>query len=176
MGHSITITKGHRALCYWQFVMPTIALHCRQSDGGVFSNSLLGTAMESNTSSIPEPDAISGLSTPLPYFPVADSAFPLKTYIMKPYLGSYLPEKKRIFNYCLSRARRVIENTFGILATKFRIFRRPIIAEPEKVTRITQAACVLYNYLKILEIYCPASGRVYCPPGFTLIKRIVKVI
>ena len=53
-----------------------------------------------------------------------------------------------------------------ILATKFRIFRRPIIAKPEKVTRITQAACVLHNYLKILEMHCPASGRVYCPPGF----------
>ena len=57
----------------------------------------------------------------------------------------------------------MIENTFDI---QFRIFRRPIIAEPEKVTRITQAACVLRNYLKNLEMHCPASGRVYCPPGF----------
>ena len=86
--------------------------------------------------------------------------------MLKPYFGIYLPENKQIFNYRLSRTRRVIENAFGILATKFRIFRRPIIAKPEKVTKITQAACALHNYLKISEIRCPVSARVYCPPGY----------
>lgn len=54
---------------------------------------------------------------------VADDAFPLKTYILKPYARStYLSRNPKIFNYRLSRARRIVENAFGILTSKFRIF------------------------------------------------------
>ena len=53
------------------------------------------------------------------------------------------------------------------MASKFRIFRRSIIANPVKVTMITKAACCLHNYLKISETHSPASQRHYCPPGYT---------
>ena len=52
------------------------------------------------------------------------------------------------------------------MATKFRIFRRSIVANPEKVTRITKAACCLHNYLKISEANNTTSNRPYCPPGY----------
>lgn len=52
------------------------------------------------------------------------------------------------------------------MATKFRIFRRAIIANPEKVTRITKATRSLHNYLKISEARTPSSQRQYCPPGY----------
>ena len=52
------------------------------------------------------------------------------------------------------------------MATKFRIFRRAIAANPEKVTKITQAACSLHNYLKITEARNPTSNWPYCPPGY----------
>ena len=58
---------------------------------------------------------------------------------MKPYRNKNIPLDQRIFNYRLSRARSVIENTFGIATTRFRIFRRPIIANLDKVILITQA-------------------------------------
>ena len=114
------------------FTLLDLGKYGRQSDGGVFSNSLLGTAME----------AIPCLFLSLMLSQVYLHLFHtfLLLILLSPWRrtlwninpGSYLPEKKRIFNYRLFRARCVIENTFGILATKFRIFRRPIIAEPEK--------------------------------------------
>ena len=138
----------------------------RHSDGGVLSNSVFGQAMENNELSLPEDSEIDGISSPIPYFFVGDAAFPLKMYMLRPFPGKFLPEDKRVFNYRLSRARRIIENTFGIMATKFRIFRRPLIANPDKVTRITKAACCLHNYLKITEASTSASSRPYCPPGY----------
>ena len=52
-----------------------------------------------------------------------------------------------IFNYRLSRARRLIENTIGILASRFRIFRRSIIGKIENIKHITKAAVILHNFL-----------------------------
>ena len=138
----------------------------RQSDGGVLANSAFGRSLESGSLSLPCPKPLPGQSSSVPYYFVGDSAFPLKTYMLRPFPGRFLPEDKQIFNYRLSRARRVIENTFGIMATKFRIFRRSIVANPDKVTKITQAACCLHNYLRISEINNPPSARFYCPPGF----------
>ena len=93
-------------------------------------------------------DVLPGLGSPVPYMFVGNAAFPLKMYMLRPYPGKFLTEGKRIFNYRLSRASRVIENTFGIMASKFRIFRCPIIANPEKVTKVTKATCCLHNYQK----------------------------
>ena len=136
------------------------------SDGGVLANSAFGQTMEKGHLLLPNPAPLPAQMTPIPYFFVGDAAFPLKQYMLRPYPGRFLPKNKRIFNYRLSRARRVIENTFGILTTKFRIFRRAIVANPEKVTKITKAACCLLNYLRIYEMHNSASSCFYCPPGY----------
>ena len=80
---------------------------------------------------------------------------------MRPYPGRNLPEDKAVYNYRLSRARRTIENAFGILAARWRIFRRPIIAAPDNVVIFTKATIALHNFLRVRE------SSSYCPPGFT---------
>nr|CAI5835832.1 unnamed protein product [Callosobruchus analis] len=51
-------------------------------------------------------------------FVLIDEAFPLKENLMKPYPGKQIPHDE-IFNYRLCRARRIVENVFGILASRF---------------------------------------------------------
>ena len=46
-----------------------------------------------------------------------------------------LSEEKMIFNYRLSKVHLTIENTFGILVARWRIFRGPIDASHENVIR-----------------------------------------
>ncbi|CAG2064623.1 unnamed protein product [Timema podura] len=70
---------------------------------------------------------------------LADEAFPLKSNILRPFPGKYLEKKKAIHNYRQSKGRRIIENTFGILAARWRIFRKPIVASVGTVESIIKA-------------------------------------
>ncbi|KAJ8924697.1 hypothetical protein NQ315_000848 [Exocentrus adspersus] len=89
----------------------------RESDGGIFKRSNMGERLNNNELHIPPPEYI-GNRRLLPYVIVADEAFQLTNFMLRPYPGrgyTELNDSKKIFNYRLSRARRVIENTFGIL-------------------------------------------------------------
>ena len=74
---------------------------------------------------------------------------------------SVLTKEKRIFNYRLSRARRIVENAFGILSNKFRVFMTPMRLTPDKVVTIVIACCTLHNFLRSKQ----TSRNVYTPPG-----------
>ena len=66
---------------------------------------------------------------------------------MKPYSYRQLTKEKQIFNYRLSRERRVVEHAFGILSQRFRVFGKAIPLSPEKAQVIVMAACCLHNFL-----------------------------
>lgn len=55
---------------------------------------------------------------------------------------------KRIFNYRLSRAGRVVENVFGIVSSVFRVLRKPMLLQPDKAELVVMAITLLHNYLK----------------------------
>lgn len=92
----------------YKFIYIDIGCNGRISDGGVFRNSSLSTALDSDTLNLPKNGTL-GEQENIPYVIVADDAFLLKSYIMKPYPQRKLSKDKRIFNYRLSRARRVVE-------------------------------------------------------------------
>lgn len=99
--------------------------------------------------SVPEacPLPGSGVQGPMPYTMVGDAAFPLKTYLMRPFPGNRIPRWRKIFNYRLSRARMVVECAFGILASRWRVLHTRMNVQPENADSIVIAACILHNFL-----------------------------
>ena len=88
---------------------------------------------------LPEPKSLPGCPfDPLFIYILGDEIFSLKMWFMRPHPGKMLQ----------SRPRHVIENTFGILMARWRIFNTPINASVEIVEKYVMAAVVLQNYLR----------------------------
>ena len=107
----------------------------------------MAAALESGTLGIPPDQPIPGRVNSMPFVLVGDEAFGLKSYMMKPYPARLLGDYERIYNYRLSRARRVSENAFGILTNRFRVFEKHIPLSPDKCTVVINACVALHNFL-----------------------------
>ena len=160
--HSIVLMAVVNA--NYEFTMVDIGDSGRQSDGGVFAASKLGFAMDNDQLGLPKPRILPGTNTLFPYVFVGDEAFPLKTYLIKPYARHAAGIEEQITNYRISRARRQVENVFGICASRFRIFRRPIIGDVETVISVTKAVVALHNFLMHGRQF--GEGNNYCPQGY----------
>ena len=78
----------------------------------------------------PMDKALPSRNTLIPHVILGDDAFPLKSYLMKPYKKKTQLTKEKIFNYRQSRGRLVVDNAFGILTSRFRILLNRINLSP----------------------------------------------
>ena len=143
----------------YRFLWVDIGSYGRDNDAAVFGRSDISCAFEKGQAGLPAASAVTD-TVMLPYYLVDDEIFPLRQWLMKPYPGKNLNMKQQIYNYRLSRSRRTVENAFGILCSRFRIFRSPIVANLDLVDLIVQACVVLHNYLLLTD-----NAR-YVPCGF----------
>ncbi|CAM4682527.1 unnamed protein product [Leuciscus chuanchicus] len=120
----------------------TVGTQGRVSDAGLFATSDLRKALDKGLLNVPPPEELPRSDVFLLYMFVGDEAYPLRTDLMKPYPFRQLDHNQRVYNYRLSRARRVVENAFCILAN-----------------RITLASACLHNFL------CERRSEAYMPPA-----------
>lgn len=106
--------------------------------------------MTDDSLGIPPPKKLHGWEDiePIPYVILGDEGFPLLPNLMRPYPQRELDNAQKVYNYRLSRTRRLIENTFGILVATWRVFSRKIDLEPRKVRNIVLCCCALHNFLR----------------------------
>ncbi|KAK0131210.1 Protein ALP1-like [Merluccius polli] len=121
----------------------------RTSDSGSLRNSAFGGGLWGGTLDLPPDCVVSGAEQrgPLPHVFVGDEAFPLMTNLLRPFPGCNHPPEKRVFNYRLSRAWLVVECAFGILASRWRMYRRVIATSPQ----VAEVCVVMYSWVSILE-------------------------
>ena len=77
-------------------------------DSGLFLESELYKGILNENLNIPERAPLPNGTVPIPYFIIGDDAFALRDWMMKPYPLRKMTPQARIFNYRLSRARRVV--------------------------------------------------------------------
>lgn len=146
----------------YQFIMCDFGVNGRISDGGVLQTTRFYEKLETKQLSIPSDEPITRSSKILPYVFVADDAFALRTDMIKPFRQADLNSKeKKIYNYRVSRARRIVENAFGILASRFRIYKTQINIKPKNIDKVVMATCALHNFLMSLSSNSYASAECF---------------
>jgi hypothetical protein len=80
---------------------------------------------------------------------VGDEAFALSEHVLRPYYNKYLICLQHMYKWRLSRPRRIVEWTSGILANKCRIFHKPTDVKLDFCYSIIKTCCALHNYVRI---------------------------
>lgn len=128
----------------YEFLYVDVGKNGRNSDGAILEYTKFYQYLRNNQLQLPlKEENIEQMN----YVFLGDEAFALQKHILRPFSQSELTYKKRIFNYRLSRARNVVENTFGLITARFRILHTAITVQPENAKDIIIAICVLHNFL-----------------------------
>lgn len=143
-----------------EFIYVDVGKNGRLSDGGIIECTEFYRRLQNNQLHIPDNNET---NENLNFVFLADDAFPLQEHILKPFPQRNLSKEKQIYNYRFSRARNCVENTFGLITTRFRVLHHAINLNPEKVKYIVLAICVLHNFLR-------QRSASYLSPNTTLDK------
>lgn len=146
----------------YRFIFADIGGQGRISDGGIFQNSLLWQKIQTNALNLPPDAPLPGREMNVPYVFLGDGAFALHKNVMKPFPGNHdMGTNERTFNYRLSSCRVIVENSFGVVTSIFRVFKKPIEIDISKVSMITMTCILLHNFLRKSQ----HSRNLYTPPG-----------
>ncbi|KAK3920137.1 Protein ALP1-like [Frankliniella fusca] len=154
----------------YKFIVADAGAKGREGDSGVFDRSTFGELFYNHRLHLPSLVHNEKLDCLLPYVFLGDGAFPLDEHLMTPFEPNERDEltgNQALFNYRLSRARRVVENAFGILSARVRILRRTAIVSETLACNIILSTCALHNLHLMREESIPPKQRLYLPPGFS---------
>ena len=147
-----------------EFLYTDVGQYGRHADGGIWRECSLNANMNAKTAHLPKPAALPGTQILSPYVFVGDGAFPLTENLQRPYCRRDMDEHQMIFNYRLSRARRVSENAFGVMSNRFRCLLSNMQLLPDTATTV------------VIKLGLAASCTISCAGsvgGGTLLRRCV---
>lgn len=88
-------------------------------------------------------------SLDFPYYFIGDASFPLKSNLMRPYVGADLNDVEIFFNYKLADGQTIIENTFIMLSSMWRVLLTTFDLTPINCEFIILACIVLHNFVML---------------------------
>ncbi len=141
--HSIVLMVLVDADC--KFIWIDVGANGSASDAQICNSSELRECIESGDIWLPAVVPLPNNDRPMPFFIIGDDAFPLHTWLMKPFSQRNMEMDERIFNYRLSRAHRVSENAFGIIANHWRCLLKAQEQNPKIVESIVSACRCFHN-------------------------------
>ena len=125
----------------------------RVHDARVFSNSGLYSKAESGSLLPNCAQSLSGVSVPC--FLVGDPAYPLRPWLMKPFINtSCLTPQQQCYNHRLSKSRVVVEHAFGRLKGRWRCLLNKLSICIDDVPEVIGACCILHNLCQIITLRC----------------------
>lgn len=149
--HAITLQAVVDADAKFLFV--DVGNYGRNCDSATFMDSNFGKLFRRKELDLPKPCKFheSTCEDKMPFIFVGDEAYSLSVNLMRPFPKRRLDNRKRIYNYRHSRARRIVECAFGMMTKKFRVLEHSMLLEPHKATDITLACCILHNVIRERE-------------------------
>ena len=132
----------------YKFLWVNVGVSGSLSDAQIFNHSKLKRRIENGTLGLPPPEPLGPGGPDLHYFLLGDNAFALMPWLVKPYSRRQLTREERIAKYRISRGRRVVKNSFGILVNRFRVLLTTMEQRPKVVRDIVLTCVVLHNMLK----------------------------
>ncbi len=121
----------------YQFMYVNIGTEGGSSDSGIFEQSSLKRELDSGMLNLPA--ILPNDPLKVNYHIQGDDTFGLSEILMKPYPNKSAEGKQHVFNYRLSRARRVIESTSGIMTSRCYVLQGPILQCYENAVQTIKA-------------------------------------
>ncbi|CAH1969361.1 unnamed protein product [Acanthoscelides obtectus] len=135
----------------YRFIYVDVGAYGSECDSSIFKESSLWKSIQKKSLELPSAKPLSGSeASNVPYFLIGDEAFGLNINLLRPFGGKELSQKKRIFNYRLSRARRYVECSNS---NKWRILHRSLNVNTDFAVSIVKACVVLHNFVRERDGY-----------------------
>ncbi|XP_071096960.1 uncharacterized protein [Haliotis cracherodii] len=117
------------------------------SDSQIWNHCALHQSIQQGILGIPDAEPLPFDDVDIPYYIIADYAFAIKSWLMKPFSRQGLAHDELVFNYRLSRARCMVENAFWLLANRFRCLLSTLQVKVATASLIVRTCVVLHDVM-----------------------------
>jgi hypothetical protein len=131
----------------YKYICIDVGNYGKAADEGTFRNSSLYHCLTSGRLKLPEVKSVPEGDCTLPYVIIADNAYPLTPYILKPFSHKTSNPREHNYNKRICRARRTVEHAFSIDRAKWTILGKCIDTDVNTAVHVVKCICILHNII-----------------------------